>query len=133
MKTILYVEDDEHDVFFLKRAFTNYAPGWSVQNVHSVEEAINYLSGLGGYSDRQRFPVADLVVSDVSIPGGSGYQLLEWVREHAKLGRLPFILLTGSTQDHEFKKGTTSGADFCFEKSTDFKELIAQAQKLVGI
>ena len=131
MKTILYVEDDEHDVFFLKRAFATHAPGWRVQNVHSIDEAIDYLRAAGGYSDRERFPAADLVVSDVSIPGGSGYQLLDWVREHTELGRLPFILLTGAAQRDEFEKATVSGADCCFEKSTDFKELISKAQRLL--
>jgi len=98
MKTILYVEDDEHDVFFLKRAFAQHTDGWCVQNVQSVEEAINYLAGKGRYHDREQFPPVDLIVSDVSIPGGSGYQLLRWVRDHAEFGRIPFVLVTGSAQ-----------------------------------
>src|SRR5712671_3008648 len=45
MKTILYVEDDEHDLFFLTRAFTTQAPDLRVENVTSVADAIEYLSG----------------------------------------------------------------------------------------
>jgi CheY-like chemotaxis protein len=131
MKTILYVEDDEHDVFFLKRAFMTHAPEWQVQNVHSIEDAVNYLNNIGKYSDGERFPAPDLVVSDVSIPGGSGYQLLSWVRAHAQLGRVPFILLTGSAQGAELDKAASNGANCCLEKSTDFKELLRNVHKLL--
>jgi CheY-like chemotaxis protein len=131
MKTILYVEDDEHDVFFLKRAFANYTPGVLVQNVLSVEEATNYLQGVGAYGDRSKFPSADVIVSDVSIPGGSGYQLLAWVRAHGEVAKLPFILLTGSAQDIQAEKAMARGADFCLEKSTDFKELLAKVTSVL--
>jgi len=131
MKTILYVEDDEHDVFFLKRAFASHPLPLVVQNVHSVEEAINYVRGLGPYADRTQFPAADLIVSDVSIPGGSGYQLLAWVRKNPELSRVPFILLTGSAQDIQLEKAMTSGADVCLEKSTDFKELLCEVERLL--
>src|ERR1041385_522204 len=89
MKTILYVEDDEHDVFFFKRAFTGQVPAIRIQNVHSIEEAMNYLKGADPYAERGQFPLPDLIVSDVSIPGGSGYQLLRWVREHSEFAGLP--------------------------------------------
>ena len=131
MKTILYVEDDEHDVFFLNRAFANHAPALRVQNVHSIEEAMNYLRGTGIYADRAQFPAPDLLVSDVSIPGGSGYQLLAWVRKNGEISGLPFILLTGSAQDTQLEKAMTNGADVCLEKCTDFKELLAAVERLL--
>jgi DNA-binding response OmpR family regulator len=132
MKTVLYVEDDEHDVFFLKRAFTNQAPDIRVQTVHSIEEAINYLGGSGAYSDRAKFPTPDLIVSDLAIPGGSGQQLLTWVRQHSELSRLPFILLSGSTHPASTEKLAASSADCCVEKSVDFKELLAKVRKLLA-
>ena len=132
MKTILYVEDDEHDVFFFKRAFTGQAPAIRVQNVHSIEEAKDYLKGVGSYAERSQFPLPDLVVSDVSIPGGSGYQLLRWVRENSEFARLPFILLSGSTQEIAAEKMSGGAADYCVEKSVDFKELLAKVRKLLS-
>src|SRR5262249_34857862 len=123
-------EDDEHDVFFLNRAFASEG-AWRIQNVQSVEEAISYLERTGAYVDRTKFPAADLVVSDVSIPGGSGYELLDWIRGHAGLRHLPFILLSGSAQERQVEKASRHGADFCLEKSTDFKELLASVNQLL--
>ena len=132
MKTILYVEDDEHDIFFLKRAFGAQVPNVQIQNVVNVPQAMEYLRGDGGFADRKQFPAADLVVSDVSIPGGSGIQLLKWIRGEPRFSKLPVILLSGSTQESQIDKALSSGANFCLEKSTDFKELLSKICSLLG-
>ncbi len=128
MKTILYVEDDEHDIFFLKRAFGSQAPDLRIHNVLNVSEAMAYLNADGPYADAARFPTADLVVSDVSIPGGSGFQLLTWIRGQPRFAALPVILVTGSAHQKEIEKALIAGANFCLEKSTDFNELLAKVR-----
>src|SRR5262245_49372077 len=101
MKTILYLEDDEHDIFFLKRAFANRAPDLQIRNVANISEAIDYLDGGGDYSERDRYPLPALIVSDVSIPGGSGFQFVRWIRENPRWSDLPIILLTGSAHQSQ--------------------------------
>ena len=128
MKTILYVEDDEHDIFFLKRAFGTQAPDLRIHNVLNVADAMAYLNAEGPYADAARFPPADLVVSDVSIPGGSGFQLLAWIRGQPRFSRLPVILVTGSAQQKEIQNAVAAGANFCLEKSTDFNELLGKVR-----
>src|SRR6267378_7237339 len=122
MKTILYVEDDEHDIFFLKRAFGSQAPDLRIHNVLNVADAMAYLNAEGLYANLAKFPAVDLVVSDVSIPGGSGFQLLAWIRQQPRFAGLPVILLTGSAQQKEINYAITAGANFCLEKSTNFDE-----------
>src|SRR3954453_22860284 len=84
MKTILYLEDDEHDIFFLKRALATEQTGLNIQNVHNLGDATAYLEGKEPFSDRRRFPLPDLIVSDLSVPGGSGFQLTTWLREESR-------------------------------------------------
>jgi len=131
MKTILYVEDDEHDIFFLKRAFASQAPDLQIQQMAEVSGAIEYLKGQGPFADREQFPLPDLVISDVSIPGGSGFQLLAWIRSEPAFRNLPVILMSGSAQPAEISKASTSGADYCLEKSTDFEQLLAKVRRLL--
>lgn len=133
MKTILYVEDDEHDMFFLNRAFGTHAPELRIQNVPSVPDAMQYIEGMDKYSDRAQFPPADLVISDVTIPGGSGFQLVKWIRGHAKFAKLPVILLTGSVHESQVDTALTTGADCCLEKSSDFKQLLGNVRGLLGL
>ena len=97
----------------------------------SVADAIEYLSGKREFSNRKECPAPDLVISDVTIPGGSGFELARWIRQNPQLSKLPVILLTGTAQDLQVENAQASGADFCLEKSTDFQELLAKIHKLL--
>src|SRR5437588_4296729 len=131
MKTILYVEDDEHDVFFLRRAFRTQSPELRIENVTSVADAIEYLGGQRQSSNRKEFPFPDLVISDVTIPGGSGFELVRWIRQKPECSKLPVILLTGTAEELQVEHAQASGADFCLEKSIDFQALLAKIHKLL--
>jgi CheY-like chemotaxis protein len=133
MKTILYLEDDEHDIFFLKRALATEQAGLTIQNVHNLGDATAYLEGTGEFSDRHRFPLPDLVVSDLTVPGGSGFQLTRWLREESQFKSLPVILLSGSAQEPQLQKAAVSGANFCLQKSADFSELLSKIRDLLRL
>ena len=133
MKTILYVEDDEHDLFFLTRAFKTQAPDLRVENVTSVADAIEYLSGQSGSRAQKKLSSPDLILSDVTIPGGSGFELVRWIRANPQLGKTPIILLTGTAQELQVEKAQASGADFCLEKSTNFEALLSKIRKLLDL
>jgi hypothetical protein len=49
---ILAVEDDENDAFFLKRAFVRTVPSLNLIILSDGEQAFEYLSGTGKYSER---------------------------------------------------------------------------------
>jgi len=132
MKTILYLEDDEHDIFFLQRALSAQAPDLGFYHVSNLADATAYLEGAGRYSDRKRFHFPDLILSDVSIPGGSGFQFARWIRQHPNFMSLPIILLTGAAQETELQKAAISGADCCLEKSTDFSLLLRKIRECLA-
>ncbi|MBR3745120.1 MAG: response regulator [Bacteroidales bacterium] len=54
---------------------------------------------------------ADLVISDVIMPGISGYELCSRIKESPSLCHLPVILLTAKTSHQEQMEGLESGAD----------------------
>jgi CheY-like chemotaxis protein len=131
MKTILYLEDDEHDIFFLKRALATQAPDIGFHHVTNPGDAQAFLEGNGRYGERNRFPFPDLIVSDVSIPGGSGFQFVNWIRNHSEFSALPVILLTGSAQESQIEKGLSSGANYCLEKSADLTCVLDKMRELL--
>jgi signal transduction histidine kinase len=55
--------------------------------------------------------VPDLILSDVLMPGISGYQLCEQVKQHPALSHIPVILLTAKTSVSEQIEGLEHGAD----------------------
>ena len=74
MKTVLYAEDYEDDVFFMRRAFRRLAPDVGLSIVTNGAEAIAYLSGQEPFHDRQAHPLPDVVLLDLSMPDH------EWLR-----------------------------------------------------
>ena len=106
-------------------------PDIGFHHVTNPNDATAYLEGNGRYSERNRFPFPDLIVSDVSIPGGSGFQFVKWIRDHPQFSTLPVILLTGSAQENQIEKGLSSGANYCLEKSTDFTPVLVKMRELL--
>ncbi|EYB68670.1 Response regulator [Deinococcus phoenicis] len=53
----------------------------------------------------------DLVISDVVMPYMTGLEFLEKVRDHEKLGALPFVLLSSHAERDDVRRGMNLGAD----------------------
>jgi PleD family two-component response regulator len=53
----------------------------------------------------------DLLLLDVFLPDGNGFELLEKLRRHAVLGSLPIVMLTSENKPEYIGKGLLLGAD----------------------
>lgn len=88
-----------------------------------------------------------VVVLDISMPGGSGIQVLEAIKEakhadrearNAALPSLRFvsslepmvIMLTNFAHDHYRQKCLELGADYFFDKSTEFERVMEVLRQL---
>jgi CheY-like chemotaxis protein len=89
---ILHVEDEEHDVYLLKRAFEAAGITNPVQVAHDGQEAIDYLSGAGEFADRKRFPLACVIILDLKMPRRNGIEVLQWLRQESGLPRVAVIM-----------------------------------------
>lgn len=75
----------------------------------------------------------DLVVSDVDMPGMTGFDLTTRIRNHPRLGRLPVILVTGQERPEDRQRGLELGANAYILKSRfDEGILMNTVEKLVG-
>src|SRR5579872_4629564 len=97
-RTVLVAEDNEDDFFLFQRALTKAKFESPVQRVENGEEAIAYLAGEGGYDDRVKYPLPSLLLLDLKMPRRTGFEVLEWTRQHPVYKKLPVIILTSSSQ-----------------------------------
>ena len=109
--TILYVEDDEGDQFFMQLAFRAAGLDSALKIVSDGAAAIDYLSGAGKYCDRTQHPAPQLVLLDLKLPHIPGFEVLQWIRSQASLATLPVIIFSSSVYEEDRGKAKALGAN----------------------
>lgn len=92
---ILMIEDDETIVYGVKTYLARY------------DMDVVAASRLGDVGEEQ-IRSADLLILDVNLPDGSGFDFLNWVRSFSKL---PILMLTVKGDEDYVVKGLSQGAD----------------------
>jgi two-component system response regulator len=115
------VEDREEDVFLLRYAFKRAGIENPIQVAVDGQQAVDYLSGKGSYSDRLQFPLPQLVLLDLQLPHLTGLQVLEWIQQQPALKSLIVIVLSSSIHEGDIRRAYELGANAFLVKpsSTD--------------
>jgi len=121
---ILLVEDDEHDIFFVREATERNGGHHKVHAVRDGSEAIAYLKGQGQYSDRQKFPMPNVILTDLKMPGMSGFDFLHWLKDHVECGVIPAIVYSSSGIERDVLEAYRVGANAYIEKPSSMKEMV---------
>ncbi len=127
---ILVAEDDEYDVEFLQRAFTEAGIHNPVHTAPDGQFAIDYLSGAGAFADRVKFPLPCLVLLDLKMPRKTGLEVATWIRTQPQYCALPVIMLTSSVNPTEVVEAYQRGVNAFIAKPigtperTDFARMI---------
>ena len=113
---ILLVEDDENDVFFMRRALNKAEIDFSIQIVVNGQDALDYLGGARKFGDRALYPLPSLVFLDLKLPFVGGLDVLEWIRSQPSLKELPIVVLTSSAEGRDRQKAAELGVKAYFVK-----------------
>src|SRR6266481_8645861 len=75
----------------------------------------------------------DLILSDVIMPGKSGYELCWELKDNPATRLIPFVLITGLTDREDRLKGIECGADDFLNKPIYAEELFARVKSLLKL
>lgn len=75
----------------------------------------------------------DLILTDINMPGHSGYDLCKSIRANSAGERVPIVMVTGSDAKNEKAEGLNAGADDFIQKPFNRIELLAKIRSLLGI
>jgi len=125
---ILLVEDNEDDVFFMKDAMKQAQIKNPVFVAADGEEAIQYLSGSGKFSDRAAFPLPAVVLLDLKLPKKKGFDVLEWLRTQEALKRVVVVILTSSQEPSDLRRAYGLGANSYLVKPAKRDRLAAMVR-----
>ncbi|KAG5187586.1 two-component response regulator [Tribonema minus] len=100
-------------------------------NVETKETGRDALAFLRGQDAASAAPPPDVIISDITMPGMDGYQLLQQLRSFPRLRAIPVIFLTarGMTQDRI--AGYRAGAAAYLPKPFDPEELVSIIDNLI--
>jgi CheY-like chemotaxis protein len=115
-RNVLYVEDEDFDLIFMQTAFRKAGLGESLFRVADGQEAIDYLTGAGSYSDRTRHPLPGVLLLDLNLPLISGFEVLKWLRETSDFKSLPVVVLSSSSREEDKLRAQQLGANEYLEK-----------------
>ncbi len=127
---ILLVEDNPMDVELTLDAFSQVHMANMVYVVESGEQALDYLFGREPYGARAQHPFPDLMLLDLKLPGISGFEVLEKIKETPKLKRLPVIILSSSQEEGDRALGYDNGANSYLVKPISFNEFVKVATRI---
>ena len=118
MSKILLLEDDISLVDGLKYSLKKN--GFEAEIVRTVSEALNNIENIGKY---------DLLILDVTLPDGTGFDVCEAVRRQGQ--QVPIIFLTASDEEVNIIRGLDSGGDDYITKPFRLGELCSRIRALL--
>jgi CheY-like chemotaxis protein len=110
-RALLLVEDNEDDVFLMKRALKSARVVNPLLVVEDGQEALDYLGGAGKFADRDQYPLPAVVFLDLKLPFISGHDVLAWIRRQKEFESMVVIVLTSSNEASDLSRCYALGAN----------------------
>src|SRR5687767_10227313 len=116
--SILIIDDDRNLVKLLKEGLS--LEDYAVIHAMSAEAASAALKKGG----------VDLIILDHTLPGMTGMQFLQILRQDQRTAALPIIMLTTQSSELYKVKGLETGADDYVVKPVSMPELLARVRSV---
>ena len=129
---ILLVEDNRMDVELTLDAFHEARLLNTIQVAPDGQAALDYLFGRGKYADRNAYPMPNLVLLDLKLPGIDGFEVLRQIKSTPILKRLPVVILTSSKEEGDRALSYDHGANSYLVKPVSFDGFLGVVREIDG-
>jgi len=131
--SILMVEDDADDVYFMTRALQESGLKARVDVVNDGQSAVNFLRDASLVDRRATDALTPcLVLLDLNLPVKQGLDVLKWIRQESTWETIIVVILTSSTAETDMRKAYSLGANSYVIKPTDATKLTQLAEHIKG-
>lgn len=124
--TILIAEDNADDQILLLRGFKKIGMAGPIHVVSDGLEAVEYMMGEGKFSDRAKYPYPTFIMTDLKMPRGDGFDVLEFLKSNPRWAVIPTVVFSASADMDDIKKAYMLGASSYHVKPRTTDELIHQ-------
>ena len=130
-RVLLVAEDDDMDAMLLELAVKKAGDPFELRRVATGEEAVAYIRGEGEFADRKQHPWPQVLLLDLKMPRGDGFDVLQWLRNHPTKP-LPAIVLSSSALQQDVERAYNLGASSYVVKPTAPERLEEMVHALRG-
>ena len=120
--TILLVEDDENDAFFMQHALKKAGITNPIRVVSDGQQAIDYLKSAVQPGSNGDFPLPGLVLLDLKLPYVPGLDVLKWIRQQSELAPI-VLILSASSEVADISMAYHLGANAYLVKPPEVRQL----------
>lgn len=115
-REILLVEDNPGDVRLVLETFRECGAPVHVHLARDGQEALTMLAGAGSQG---QLPRPDLILLDLNLPRKTGHEVLASLKAHDDWRRIPVIVLTSSSAEHDIQASYDLCANCFVTKPSD--------------
>jgi CheY-like chemotaxis protein len=113
--TILFIEDDEDDVAILQDGFDELG-------FNDVTFCIDVLSAISHLNALTDADLPKLIVTDYNLPIITGYQFVEYLRNHNRFANIKLAVFSTSLSQKDIEKFSKVGVTTLLEKPSSYNE-----------
>ena len=127
--SILYAEDNPHDVELTLAALAEHNLANEVVVVGDGAEVLDYLHRRGRYQLRRDGNPA-LILLDLKMPKIDGLGVLQAIKQDPQLRVIPIVMLTSSREEPDLARAYALGVNAYVVKPVDFQSFITSVKQL---
>lgn len=124
---ILLVEDNEGDILLTLDAFEESKMKTNVSVVRNGQEALDFLNQKGAFSKAQK---PDIILLDINLPIFNGFEVLQKIKHHEILKKIPVIMLTTSSNQTDIDKAYNNYCNSYINKPLEMEEFMQAILKI---
>lgn len=124
---VLLVEDNLADVALIQEALHEIGASVDLSVTEDGAESLDFLYRKGEYAQAPR---PDIILLDLNLPKKSGYEVLEDVKKHQELRRIPVIILTTSEAETDVARAYAMGANCYITKPPDLDSFFTMVKSI---
>lgn len=124
---VLLVEDNPADARLVIEVFKDF----KIKNIiHVVEDGVAAMDFLDKKDEYGHVPRPDMILLDLNLPRKDGREVLEEIKENAKLKCIPVVILTTSNSKEDIVRTYSNHANCYITKPVDFEQFLKVVQSI---
>jgi CheY-like chemotaxis protein len=126
---ILIAEDDEGHATLIKKNLKRAGLLNEIKHFKDGQEILDFLLGKGNNETRQK-DTGYLLLLDIRMPKVDGEEVLQKIKEHKELHKLPVIMVTTTDDPREVEKCHLLGCNNYVTKPIDYDKFVDAIRQL---